>query len=344
MGTTCSKSSGHSPSMPSISSMVSTLNNVPEQAKKFESFTMLPNDVQKEIWGYLDLRDKSALASSSTVYKQLLSTELMTAKLLMLVAQGAQKQAQAILVQHGNLSLLCSDVTDYSGRKFKSITAYEYAYWAKDTHMCRMLERTMDENTKAAMLEKVTAIDTFGLSYEQGGQVVEHSKHFDMTPLKMALQNYVNGYDAWVEAENYGALRAAWMLVGKAQRDLPVHVINEYCRSDRAFHPLSDSRFNEDNLPRTLTYYIPDTKSATTLFPLVVSGSSGLGCDFALLRAGGRVSRWAAVAQWAWAPPTWAADDLAAVSRLDEVRTGDLTRSRENLLHVEPEQGLGLNL
>jgi len=98
MGTTSSKSSGHSPSMPSISSMVSTLNHLPEQAKKFKYFTRFPNDVQKEIWGYLGLKDKCALASSSTVYKQLLSTELMTAKLLMLVAQGAQTRAQAILV------------------------------------------------------------------------------------------------------------------------------------------------------------------------------------------------------------------------------------------------------
>ena len=265
----------------------------------------------------------------------------MTAKLLMLVAQGAQTRAQAILVQHGNLSLLCSDVTDYSGRKFKSITAYEYAYWAKDTHMCRMLERTMDENTKAAMLEKVTAIDTVGLSYEQGGQVVEHSKHFDMTPLKTALQNYVNGYDAWDAADNYDAMKAAWMRVGLAQRDLPVHVINEYCRPDRSFHPLSDSTFNEDNLPRILTYYNFNTGSAAPLFPLVVSGSSGLGLDWALARAAGRCVR--GTGAWLWVPAA-AGLDLAAVSRLDEVRTVDLTRSRENLLHVEPEHGLGLNL
>ena len=54
-----------------------------------------------------------------------------------------------------------------------------------------MLERHMDENTKAAMLEKVIAIDSVGLTYEQRGQV-EHSKHFDMTPLITALQNYVD--------------------------------------------------------------------------------------------------------------------------------------------------------
>jgi hypothetical protein len=33
--------------------------------------------------------------------------------------------------------------------------------------------------------------------------------------------------------------------------------------------------------------------------------------------------------------------DLAAVSRLDEVRTADLTQSRENLKSVEPRLGHG---
>ena len=77
------------------------------------------------------------------------------------------------------------------------------------------------------------------------------------------------------------------------------------------------------------------------MFPLVVSGSSGLGLDWALARAAGRCVR--GTGAWLWVPAA-AGLDLAAVSRLDEVRTVDLTRSRENLLHVEPEHGLGLNL
>jgi hypothetical protein len=48
--------------------------------------------------------------------------------------------------------------TDYSGRTF-NCTAYEYAYWAKDTHMCRMLERHMDDETKAYMLARIDEIE-----------------------------------------------------------------------------------------------------------------------------------------------------------------------------------------
>ena len=215
----------------------------------------------------------------------------------------------------------------------------------------------MDEKTKAAMLEKVTAIDTVGLTYEQGGRVVKHSKHFDLMldpsveggqpikgPLLQALQDYVTGYDAWDAANNYDAMRAAWMVVGLAQRDLPVHVINEYCRPDRSFHPLP--AFNEDQLPRILTYYNFSTGGIVPLFPLVVdSPGAVLGADLAIAR-GPRRAAWACgggreeVAPWRRV----AGLDLAAVSRLDEVRTRDLTQSRENLRLIEPELGGGLVL
>ena len=252
------------------------------------------------------------------------------------VAKGQQDEAQRQIEANPALLLTTGRFTDYSGRTF-NCTAYEYAYWAKDTHMCRMLERHMDENTKAAMLEKVITIDRVGLTYEQHGQA-EHSKHFDMTPLITALQNYVNGYGAWDAANNYDAMKAAWMLVGKAQRDLPVHVINEYCRPDRSFGPLSESTFNEDNLPRSLTYYNFNTGSTVPLFPLVVSGSSGLGVDFALL--------WGArtFAGCGARGATGAGLTLAAARRLDEVRTADLTLSRTNLGLIEPELDHGARL
>src|SRR5690606_25060040 len=82
--------------------------------------------------------------------------------------------------------------TDYSGRIF-TCTAYEYAYWAKDTHMCRMLEKYMDNTTKHDLLQRVQRIEELvgeglfkaprGLTYTQNGEE-HHSAHFDLTPLK----------------------------------------------------------------------------------------------------------------------------------------------------------------
>ena len=67
---------------------------------------------------------------------------------------------------------------------------------------------------------------------------------------------------------------------------------------------------------------------------MVVSDTAGLGIEFALIRAWTR--GWGG--GWAVTGGRGAASiDLAAVSRLDEVRTVDLTRSRENLQPTDSE-------
>ena len=210
------------------------------------------------------------------------------------VAKGKQNEADALLTaSSGNKQVLLRTpgvFTDYSGRTF-NCTAYEYAYWAKDTHMCRMLERHMDDETKAYMLARIDEIERrnadtgqpMGLGYSQGG--LEHrSAHFDLTPLKNALQQYVDSYDNWKRENNLDAMRAARREVGILQRDLPVHVVNEYCHPDRSFFPRPE--FNEEALPRSLIFYNYNTNSEQALFPLVVSDTAGLGIDFALIRVG----------------------------------------------------------
>ena len=57
------------------------------------------------------------------------------------VAKGKQDEANTILQASDDIQTLLrtpGKFTDYSGRTF-NCTAYEYAYWAKDTHMRRML-------------------------------------------------------------------------------------------------------------------------------------------------------------------------------------------------------------
>ena len=310
-----------------------------EKSKTFEQFTELADDVAAQVFSALPLKEKAALARTSKGYYGLFSQHIHAAKCLMLVAHGDQTAADEMLRRNPKLLLERTNVTDYSGRTFKNITPYEYAYWAKDTHMCRMLERHMDDKTKAYMLERINVIEGIdtatgqpvGLVYSQRG--LEHrSAHFDLTPLKDALQRYVDGYDNWVRANNWAALEGAWMEVGILQRNMPVHVLNEYCYPDRSFSPPPE--FNEETLPRSVSFYNYNTSREQALFPLVVSDTAGLGIEFALIRAWTR--GWGG--GWAVTGGRGAASiDLAAVSRLDEVRTVDLTRSRENLQPTDSE-------
>lgn len=257
-------------------------------------------------------------------------------RLLGEVFKGQPEKIQAALQYQGKF-------TDYSGRTFINCTAYEYAYWAKDTYMCRMLERHMDGATKAYMFARINEIERIdadtgqrvGLVYHQGG--LEHrSAHFDLTPLISALQRYVDGYDNWARTRNWGAIDAAWMEVGLEQRDIPVHVVNEYCHPDRSFNPIPE--FNEEILPRKTRFYNWSTGSMeTALFPLVISDVSGLGVDFSLAGGGERaVGRAAHGCRRAYTAPRL---DLAAVSHLDEVRDEDLMLSREILQSAVSELG-----
>ena len=325
------------------------------------------------------------------------------------VAKGQQDEAEAILQASDDKQTLLTTrakFTDYSGRTF-NCTAYEYAYWAKDTHMRRMLESHMDDETKTQLLERVNEMEHTGLAYQQHGvsyqnphydmsfvlknlnfdefrqlqtmvgqnitkinnatadnyqtlpftateyeqlkKALDHNKQyrltsffytspanavanklqFDFKSLITALDTYVTNYDRW----DYHQRDEAWLNVGKAQREVPAHIAHEYCRGDRSFDPRPE--FNEDTLPRVLTFYNYVT-AVKSWFPLT-SSSSGLGFDFGLLRC-------------QWGGPDGSAvggerrgADLAAVSHLDEVRTADLTQSRENLTLIGREPGLGLH-
>jgi hypothetical protein len=218
--------------------------------------------------------------------------------------------------------------TDYSGRTF-NCTAYEYAYWAKDTHMCRMLERYMNDETKAKTVLRIKKIESqdaatnepVGLSYLQNGST-HHSAHFDLSELKSALQAYLLRYNSWAEK------KAACLKIGMAQRDLPVHVINEYCRKDRSFFPCPE--FKEDRLPRELLFSYWKTATNKMLFPLVLSTSSGLGLDFSLVR--GKTLCWGTTGF-----TDSALMDFTAISHLDEVRTSDLSRSLKILEQKEKD-------
>ncbi|SNV36139.1 hypothetical protein [Legionella spiritensis] len=326
-------------------SNLSKIQDLPEEmdnvVKKYPWFDTLPDHMLKEIGSHIvEEKDKSAFVATGERVHTLFQADRLSPCFLQYVAYGKQDEAENLFTrfkqEEKKQELLCKPgtFTDYSHREF-SCTAYEYAYWAKDKHMCRMLEKQMDDNTKSQMLKRCEDIEKNGLTYKQNGVEVKGSKHFDFTPLKTALKNYIDGYDNWYKTNNWTAMKAAWMQVGMAQRELPVHVINEYCRKDRSFDPAP--KFNEDSLPREVAFYNYQTGRAEVLFPLQAIATSGLGVDFALYRgAGGRVRVGESRGGTRSVPI-----DLAAVSRLDEVRSADLTQSLENLKAVDPVHKLG---
>lgn len=300
---------------------------------------MLPeiaDDILQGIGSWLKEPDINAFVGVNKRLHMLFQPDRLATQLLLKVATGEQDNAEMSVI-HPDLQLRRGTVTDYSGRTFKNITAYEYAYWAKDKHMCRMLEQYMNAKTKAAMLKCCEAIEENGLTYAQHGIKVTGSKHFDFAPLIKALQDYIDGYNNDAGAD----MNAAWIEVCKAQHDVPAHVINEYCREDRSFEPTP--AFQEEHLPRTSTFHNVTTGEEKSWFLLHISGSADRDGTIALTRAAATTALPNNALGWDREPVLRVMVDLKAIKQLDIVRTADLVQSRENLACAIPRLDTGFH-
>jgi hypothetical protein len=149
-----------------------------------------------------------------------------TEKLLLHVVGGEQDEAEAMLKRDPVFALSYGTVTDKSERKFNRITGFQYAIWALDWHMWEMMLRqfTKNEHWKSAA-EQYQELDT---------KSTEHGKVFNLEPLIQALQTYSDKYSEWPYEER----KKHWCQeIGRLQRQLPRHVVSEYCRPDRSFKP-----------------------------------------------------------------------------------------------------------
>ena len=150
-------------------------------------------------------------------------------KLLLHVARGEQDEAEAMLKKNKALVLGKGQVTDYSKRTFADITAFQYALWAQDWHMWKMIQQYLPTEAQRGQLEAILT--------QQAPWVAKHAPFFDLKPLIDALKTYVSQYNNWTIKQRGDY----WCkTIGGLQRLLPAHVINEYCRADRAFDPTPD--------------------------------------------------------------------------------------------------------
>jgi hypothetical protein len=341
------------------------------------------NTAVKEVDIDLSTMDKAALQAlyeDINTYSEALKKSLLTQfkqerpdfkpqinikQFLQHVAYGQQAEAEALLEKDPELAqalLRATDIpfTDYSGRTFKC-TAYEYAYWAKDTHMQRMLEKHIrqDEEIRLDILHRVKAIEEpmnplaasgflapprpKGLCYttkDKAGNIINHREvHFDLTPLISALKHYVpesNKIKNKTEAD-WERLDKIWVeMVGMAQRMVPAHIAHEYCHPDRSFEDITKNialldASNPTNLKRQLKFYNGETGNDDVWFtPNSHAADSGLGFSIGIFRGTGvgrgevPGGRWGVEADEAML-------DSAALTAIDEVRTNDCKQSLNNL-------------
>jgi hypothetical protein len=110
-----------------------------------------------------------------------------------------------------------------SRKEFKNINALEYAGWAYDMHMLKMLLSHVPADKKRVALNVLDELEEKGIN--QG-------KHFDLTPTQTA----------------YEAKNAAQIV--RAQQDWPMHIVEELNRNMRIDRQISWTDFKQIHLPR----------------------------------------------------------------------------------------------
>lgn len=241
-------------------------------------------------------------------------------QLLRWVVEGEQDKAEELIKKDKNLLLHAGTVKDLSGREFKGITAFQYALWALDWHMWTMIQKHLP---KEAQAEQFQALETKGTA---------HGKHFSLQGLTDALQVYVDNAEKW----NYDQrAEDQWCKkVGGAQKQLPAHVVNEYCRRDRPFGPCPQEW--ESKLPRSREIDVWDSTQSKYVkgsWFIPPSSKDGLGLNYAGTRAWEDESTCGC---GAWSGQYLRAD-LKALQSLWKTRTQQLELLRSQLLSVSSQ-------
>ncbi len=182
---------------------------------------------------------------------------------LRLVTEGEQDKAEAMLKKEPALALGRSDVTDLSKRVFYGITGFQYAVWALDFHMWKMIRKYLPDD---AALDQARGFETGSWVKKHGidarkllNDLVKAYEVVNHEARKIEHGNRLASYPSTNEAN------AAWITqVGGAQLLLPVHVVNEYCHPTRSFAAHQERQYSYD-FPRCNNFkdasYLPRNRT-----------------------------------------------------------------------------------
>ena len=217
-----------------------------------------------------------------------------TAQLLILLAAHGEEDTIKQLIDLSPLECLQAlvhrtNVTDYSGRCFTNISAFQLMSWVLDSQMIldvmlKPLQKAFNEGYVEAetirqeLERQYQEIQKVGVSYTLNGEAKQGERHFDFQPLIEALDTYSNGENhVWTTAK----CREYWCHeVGKLQRLLPAHVAQHYCEEK----PFDGKKpFRNTKLLRTLRFRNWTSTADNNFeswFPL--TQDNRLGFDFAI--------------------------------------------------------------
>jgi len=307
----------------------------------------IPDDALKKIADFLPIQDQNELSASSRAMYGLFRekrSEQIVAKLLLHVARGEEVNVKMLLQRFPEYILARGDVIDNSGRYFSNITVFQYAVWALDSQMWKMILDCLPrdgkrEVIKAGLWTQYEEVTTIGINYTLDGVEIRGERHFNFIPLISAYKTYVEQFDSWswLQRNQY------WCkVIGTAQHLSLAHIAQECCRTDEAFYP--KPWFKKKTLPRSSKIYFLTGEDGDWWPTGFVTKK--LGVDFAILRAEAKKPFGICCAHdergGKGVLAEKAALDLDAISALHKARVADVGELRRRLhLLQKPSEGAG---
>lgn len=217
------------------------------QLKKELLFKQLPNEVNYEINHWTKPLNKQAISGLTSVCKHyygLFQPGRLLSRLLLCVANGDQDSAEKLLKINPEILVERGSVTDFSGRKFKKISPFEYMLWASDVrYMGNMMLDCLPLNAQGEMIKEClfrqfNDLEKNGVTYITRKGEIRKERHFDFSPVIGGL-NVTNQsfYPKWFTE------------FAKTQSDLPAHVRQHIC------NPEELGNFTKNTFNRSLTFY-----------------------------------------------------------------------------------------
>ena len=294
---------------------------------KFDILNELPSELQIKTVQDLSNPDLLNLSQASKYHLALFKPIDNVRKLLNHIVRGQYDAVQSILTDDINLMLKRGKVTDYSGREFENISAFEYALWALDKHMWIKMISCVLQNKDAKLIFKIliaqyNKVITDGVIYRLNGQTITE-QHFDFeNTLIKELQMQVDSLNA-PGPMNWDAIDNQWQKgVGGAQKLLPMHIIYEYCSNER-FYPVPKFTLQPNSSTQFYNWVIDKDEKWFSV-------DSKLSVDFAIFKGVDRAYA-AGYARGRAPDASPCPQDLNAMMALCKIRTNDFIDLKSQL-------------
>lgn len=291
----------------------------------FEKFEKLPAVLKIETAKNLSIRDLINLSRTSKLHVTLFKPLIDVPKFLHHVTRGEHDAVEAMLNKDMSLIFKRGLVTDCSGREFENVSGFEYALWALDKHMWAKMIVCIPRNEEgrkvfARLIAQYHKVNKDGVTYRFNGETIIE-KHFDFeNTIIKELQTQADSIRA-PGPKDWKSIDKQWREgVGGAQKQLPMHVVDEYCSNDE-FYPVP--KFISQPKSSKQFYYLITDKDENWF-----STDSKLAVDFAIFKASYGAMATPSCCQ---RPSAWRAYDLDAMKALCEVRTLDLINLESQL-------------